>query len=79
MLKKIDRIHAFLFSSKNLKRFESSILFLAVVGFIVHLGLIYINQTYEVNILKGLTIYLKILFQHYIPHFHLFLYMKFFY
>ena len=55
MLKKIDRIHAFLFSSKNLKRFESSILFLAVVGFIVHLGLIYINKNYEVNILNGIN------------------------
>ena len=55
MLKKIDRIHTFLFSSKNLKRFESLILFLAVVGFIVHLGVIYINRNYEVNILNGIN------------------------
>ena len=55
MLKKINNFHAFLFSSKNLKSFESSILFLAVVGFIVHLALIYINQNYEVNILNGIN------------------------
>ena len=54
MPKKIDRFHAFLFSIKNLKRFESAILLLAIVGFIFHLALIYINRNYEFNILNGI-------------------------
>ena len=54
MLKKIDKVHSLIFSSNNLKRFETSILFLAVLGFIIHLALIYINRNYEVNILNGI-------------------------
>tara|TARA_B100000965_G_scaffold398470_1_gene416642 strand:+ start:608 stop:1477 length:870 start_codon:yes stop_codon:yes gene_type:complete len=54
MLKKIDKFHSLMFSSNNLKRFETSILFLAVLGFIIHLALIYINRNYEVNILNGI-------------------------
>ena len=54
MTKKINDLHAFIFSKKNIKILESIILFLAVFGFIVHLGLIYLNLNYNLQFLKGL-------------------------
>ena len=53
MTKKINDLHAFIFSKKNIKILESIILFLAVFGFIVHLGLIYLNLNYNIELLKG--------------------------
>ena len=53
MTKKINDLHAFIFSKKNIKILESIILFLAVFGFIVHLGLIYFNLNYNIEFLKG--------------------------
>ena len=53
MTKKINDLHAFIFSKKNIKTLESIILFLAVFGFIVHLGLIYLNLNYNIEFLKG--------------------------
>ena len=53
MTKKINDLHAFIFSKKNIKILESIILFLAVFGFIVHLGLIYLNLNYNIEFLKG--------------------------
>ena len=53
MTKKIKDLHAFIFSKKNIKILESIILFLAVFGFIVHLGLIYLNLNYNIEFLKG--------------------------
>ena len=53
MTKKINDLHAFIFSKKNIKILESIILFLAVFGFIVHLGLIYLNINYNIEFLKG--------------------------
>ena len=53
MTKKINNLHAFIFSKKNIKILESIILFLAVFGFIVHLGLIYLNLNYNIEFLKG--------------------------
>ena len=53
MKKKINDLHAFIFSKKNIKILESIILFLAVFGFIVHLGLIYLNLNYNIEFLKG--------------------------
>ena len=54
MTKKINDLHAFIFSKKNIKILESIILFLAVFGFIVHLGLIYLNLNYNIEFLKGI-------------------------
>ena len=54
MTKKINDLHAFIFSKKNIKILESIILLLAVFGFIVHLGLIYLNLNYNIEFLKGL-------------------------
>ena len=53
MTKKINDLHAFIFSKKNIKILESIILFLAVFGFIFHLGLIYLNLNYNIEFLKG--------------------------
>ena len=53
MTKKINDLHAFIFSKKNIKILESIILFLAVFGFIVHLGLIYLNLYYNIDFLNG--------------------------
>ncbi len=59
MTKKINDLHAFIFSKKNIKILESIILFLAVFGFIVHLGLIYLNLNYNIEFLKGVDNLLK--------------------
>ena len=59
MTKKINDLHAFIFSKKNIKILESIILFLAVFGFIVHLGLIYLNLNYNTEFLKGVDNLLK--------------------
>ena len=53
MTKKINDLHAFIFSKENIKILESIILFLAVFGFIAHLGLIYLNLNYNIEFLKG--------------------------
>ena len=54
MIKLIDKCHKLLFSEKNLKLFETAILFLAVTGFIAHLLLIYLNINYELDYLSKL-------------------------
>ena len=59
MTKKINDLHAFIFSKKNIKILESIILFLAVFGFIVHLGLIYLNLNYNIEFFKGVDNLLK--------------------
>ena len=54
MMLKINKLHGYIFSDNNLKKFEKLILFLAVGGFILHLALIYLNLNYDISILKGL-------------------------
>ena len=54
MIKLIDKFHKLLFSEKNLKLFETAILFLAVSGFISHLLLIYANINYKLDYLSNL-------------------------
>jgi len=54
LIKLIDKCHKLLFSEKNLKLFETAILFLAVTGFIAHLLLIYVNINYELDYLSKL-------------------------
>jgi len=54
LIKLIDKCHKLLFSEKNLKLFETAILFLAVTGFIAHLLLIYLNINYELDYLSKL-------------------------
>ena len=53
MIKSITKIHESLFSEKNIKSLETVILYLAVIGFIAHLALIYLNKSYDLEFLKG--------------------------
>ena len=53
MIKSITKIHESLFSEKNIKSLETVILYLAVIGFIAHLVLIYLNKSYDLVFLKG--------------------------
>tara|TARA_Y100000766_G_scaffold92385_1_gene78756 strand:+ start:470 stop:1339 length:870 start_codon:yes stop_codon:yes gene_type:complete len=53
MIKSITKIHESLFSKKNIKSLETVILYLAVIGFIAHLVLIYLNKSYDLEFLKG--------------------------
>jgi len=53
MIKSITKIHESLFSEKNIKSLETVILYLAVIGFIAHLVLIYLNKSYDLEFLKG--------------------------
>jgi len=54
MIKIIDSIHAKIFSEKNIKNFETIILFSAVFGFLIHLILVFLNLKYEINYFVGL-------------------------
>ena len=53
MIKSITKIHESLFSEKNIKSLETVILYLAVIGFIAHLVLIYLNKSYDLEFLNG--------------------------
>ena len=53
MIKSITKIHESLFSEKNIKSLETVILYLAVIGFIAHLVLIYLNKSYDLEFLIG--------------------------
>ena len=54
MIKLINKCHKLLFSERNLKLVETSILLLAVSGFIAHLLLIYANINYKLDYLSTL-------------------------
>ena len=54
MVKFVSKIHGSLFSEKNLKLLEKTILFLAVSGFVFHLLVIYINKIYDFDFLNVL-------------------------
>ena len=54
-MNRIETLHSNFFSQRNVKLFEKNIMLLAVVGFIIHLLLIYFENYYEVDIFSSKT------------------------
>jgi len=54
MLKRVDSLHKKVFSEKNIKSFETLVLYFAVAGFLIHLALVFLNLKYDVNYFVGL-------------------------
>ena len=54
MLERIDILHKNFFSEKNIKKFEKLILYFSIIGFIIHLALVFLNLKYEINYFVGL-------------------------
>ena len=54
MLKRVDSLHKKVFSEKNIKSFETLILYFAIAGFLIHLALVFLNLKYDVNYFVGL-------------------------
>jgi hypothetical protein len=54
MLKRVDSLHKKVFSEKNIKSFETLVLYFAIAGFLIHLVLVFLNLKYEVNYFVGL-------------------------
>ena len=54
-MNRIEKLHANVFSQKNVDLFEKNIMGLAVAGFIVHLILIFIENYYSIDIFSGKT------------------------
>jgi hypothetical protein len=54
MLKRVDSLHKKVFSEKNIKSFETLVLYFAIAGFLIHLVLVFLNLKYDVNYFVGL-------------------------
>ena len=54
-MNRIESLHNNVFSKKNVELFEKNIMFLAVVGFIIHLLLIFIENYYALDIFSSRT------------------------
>jgi hypothetical protein len=54
MLKRVDSLHKKVFSEKNIKSFETLVLYFAISGFLIHLALVFLNLKYDVNYFVGL-------------------------
>ena len=54
-MNRIETLHSYVFSQKNVELFEKNIMFLAVGGFIVHLLLIFFENYYSVDIFSSKT------------------------
>ena len=54
-MNRIETLHSYVFSQKNVELFEKNIMFLAVGGFIVHLLLIFFENYYGVDIFSSKT------------------------
>jgi hypothetical protein len=54
MLKRVDSLHKKVFSKKNIKSFETLVLYFAIAGFLIHLALVFLNLNYDVNYFVGL-------------------------
>ena len=54
MLKRVDSLHKKVFSKKNIKSFETLVLYFAIAGFLIHLSLVFLNLKYDVNYFVGL-------------------------
>tara|TARA_B110000483_G_C18123891_1_gene514821 strand:- start:389 stop:1252 length:864 start_codon:yes stop_codon:yes gene_type:complete len=54
MFKLVDSFHKKVFSERNIKNVEKLILYFAIVGFLIHLALVFLNLKYNVNYFVGL-------------------------
>ena len=54
-MNRIENLHNIVFSKKNVELFEKNIMLLAVVGFIIHLLLIFIENYYALDIFSSRT------------------------
>ena len=54
MLKRVDSLHKKVFSEKNIKSFETLVIYFAIAGFLIHLALVFLNLKYDVNYFVGL-------------------------
>ena len=54
-MNRIENLHSIVFSKKNVELFEKNIMLLAVVGFIIHLLLIFIENYYSLDIFSSRT------------------------
>ena len=54
MLKRVDSLHKKVFSEKNIKSFETLVLYFAIAGFLIHLSLVFLNLKYDVNYFVGI-------------------------
>jgi hypothetical protein len=54
-MSRIETLHGNVFSKKNVELFEKNIMLLAVIGFIIHLLLIFIENYYSLDIFSSRT------------------------
>ncbi len=54
-MKSIERLHSYIFSQYNVELFERNIMRLAIVGFLLHLILIFIENYYSIDIFSAKT------------------------
>ena len=54
-MNRIESLHSNLFSKRNVELFEKNIMFLAIVGFIAHLFLIFLENYYSIDVFSSKT------------------------
>ena len=54
-MNRIESLHSNIFSKRNVELFEKNIMFLAIVGFITHLFLIFLENYYVIDIFSSKT------------------------
>ena len=54
-MNRIESLHSNLFSKRNVELFEKNIMFLAIVGFIAHLFLIFLENYYAIDVFSSKT------------------------
>ena len=54
-MNRIESLHSNLFSKRNVELFEKNIMFLAIIGFIAHLFLIFLENYYAIDVFSSKT------------------------
>ena len=54
-MNRIETLHSNLFSKRNVELFEKNIMFLAIIGFIAHLFLIFLENYYSIDVFSSKT------------------------
>ena len=54
-MNRIESLHSNLFSKRNVELFEKNIMFLAIIGFIAHLFLIFLENYYSIDVFSSKT------------------------
>ena len=54
-MNRIESLHSSLFSKRNVELFEKNIMFLAIIGFIAHLFLIFLENYYSIDVFSSKT------------------------